>query len=891
MRVLKSLLSRLFQGEKVQESSLSEKEEQELERLRLRFRARHHNFKLLLSSNNEALEHISALEDMARGVQPFGMHAVRANTSRVTTLAYRTVKHLQNITPESQDTLLQRFREIKAEIDTVLAPKRTPVSRQDQPLILPLDEVAKDQVELTGPKMARLGEARNVLGMQVPDGFVITAAAFDSFMSVSGLREEIDRRIQAKSDEMKTRMPLAQELQKLILYTPLPDELAEALDAACRQLIERLLYRPRLVVRSSALGEDVTGASFAGQHRSAVNVSIDSLHRVYKEILASAYSLEAISYRLNKGIPEESAAMCVGVLAMVEAKAGGVAYSRDPLGARGDSALIFSVHGLPKQMVDGADAADFFALQRDTGALLEHDIGHKTSRTVSLEDEGVARETLDDETGSASSIDPATARKVFDLVMALENHFGEPQDMEWALDEFGDLYVLQARPLPAAINRGLAAHELDLLQLPREPSELESFDGEPDAFSAAGANELGRGLAASPGVAAGPVHILKREADMITMPRGAVMVLKRPLPRFAPALAEAAAIVAEEGGLAGHLASVARELGKPALFGMIHAMERLHQGQEVTVDADAMIVLEGRDEARLQRTPPPTSLMRGTQVHTRLMEAMPYIARLTLLDPQAETFKADNCKSMHDILRYSHETALLAMFDFGKDNPFPERAAQLVLGGKRSQFKIIDLGDSFHAKTRRNRISVEDVDSRPFQAFWRGMTAMPWQGPPAVHAKGMVSILHEAMLNTNLEPTQPSDYSTRNYFMVAQDFLSGQSRFGFHFSTVEALIGDRTRENYVSFQFKGGAADQKRREQRAAMIASLLEELGFETMRTMDSVRARLDNRSANFIETALATLGFLTMHTRQLDMVMNSESAALNYKERLLDQLGQFVT
>ncbi len=890
MRALNAL-RRLFSGKQPEQRSLSENEEQELERLRVRFRARHHNFKLLLSSNNEALEHISALEEMARGVHPFGMHAVRAKVSRVATQAYRTIKHLQNITPNSQGELLERFREIKAELDKSLAPRRSQASREAMPLVLPLDQVTKEHVELTGPKMARLGEARNVLHMDVPDGFVLTAAAFDAFMAASGLREEIDRRIQAKSEAMQSRMALAQELQKLILQSPVPDELAQAMETACKELTERLLYRPRLVVRSSALGEDATGASFAGQHRSAVNVSIDSLHRVYREILASAYSLEAISYRLNKGIPEESAAMCVGVLTMVEAKAGGVAYSRDPLGARGDSALIYSVHGLPKQMVDGTDAADFFALQRDSGAVLEHDIGFKRSRTVSLEEEGVRREQLAPELVETSSIDADTAKRIFDLVMALERHFGESQDMEWALDDFDDLYVLQARPLPAAINRGLAAHELDLMQLPREPSELASFDGEPDAFSAAGSDELGRGLAASPGVAAGPVHLLQREADMLMMPKGAVMVLKRPLPRFAPALAEAAAVVAEEGGLAGHLASVARELGKPAIFGMVDAIGRLPQGEEVTVDADAMIVLKGRDEARLQRTPPPGSLMKGSNVYGRLMEVLPLVAKLTLLDPQSDEFRARNCKSMHDILRYSHENALLTMFDFGKINPFPERAAQLVFGGKKSQFKIIDLGDSFHTKTQRNRINVEEVDSRPFQAFWRGMTAMPWEGPPAVHAKGMASILHEATLNRDLLLTQPSAYTTRNYFMVAKDFLSGQSRFGFHFSTVESLIGERERENYVSFQFKGGAADKRRREKRAIMIASLLDELGFETQRTIDSLRARLDNRRAETIETALATLGFLTMHTRQLDMVMQSESAALSYKEKLLDQLGRFVT
>lgn len=369
------------------------------------------------------------------------------------------------------------------------------------------------------------------------------------------------------------------------------------------------------------------------------------------------------------------------------------------------------------------------------------------------------------------------------------------------------------------------------------------------------------------------------------------MVLKRPLPSFAPALAEAAAIVAEEGSVAGHLASVARELGKPALFGMVDAMHRLVPGQLVTVDADEMIVVDGQDEARLERTPVRGNLMQGSPVHDMLLALLPLVAKLSLTDPQASSFTATNCQSMHDIFRYCHEQALLAMFEFGSDNPFPERAAQLLFGGKSSQFKLIDLGDTFHERTRGNKVRVEDVHSRPFQTFWRGMTAKPWSGPPAIEARGLMSILHEATLNTNLEPSQPSAYSAQNYFMVAPDFLSAQCRFGFHFCTVEALVGDRPRENYISFQFKGGAASPRRREARAAMISALLEDLGFHSKCTLDWVRARLDNRSAETMENRLAALGFLTMHTRQLDMVMGSPARALSYKEQLLEQLGAFVT
>lgn len=465
LNVLQKIVDALRPGTRPQEPL----DEAALDLLRQRFRVRHHHFKLLLSSNNEALEQVSLLEELARGVQPFGAHAVRALCARITTLAYRTIKHLEHISPAPQDLLVEQFHQIKGAINEHLQFHRDAPTGSMAPLILPLDQVTKQSVDLVGSKMARLGEARNILGMLAPSGFVITTAAFDAFMEEANLREEIDSRIQSRSNEMGSRMALAQELQNLIIETPLPASLEQAMLDASKRWIPG--EHSRLAVRSSALGEDQTGASFAGQHRSAINVSQESLPRVYKEVVASAYSLEAISYRLNKGIPEDSAAMSVGVLPMIDAVSGGVAYSRDPLGARSNSVLVYSVFGLPKQMVDGADAVDFFALDRETGSVLEHDIGNKHSRTICLQDEGVRRVPLDTALSGTSSINEALARRVFDLALALEHHFGEPQDVEWATNTTGDLYLLQARPLPTVRHRALSSLDVSLpfLHAPKVP--------------------------------------------------------------------------------------------------------------------------------------------------------------------------------------------------------------------------------------------------------------------------------------------------------------------------------------------------------------------------------------------------------------------------------------
>lgn len=882
MRALKAL-RRIFSGSRLPRDAGAVTGESAIDKaaapMRQSFKARHHNFKLLLAGNNEALEGISRLETLARGAEPFGDNALRAQISQVITLAYRNIKRLEAVCEKPQPALVERFMAIKDTLDSLLATRPPPT---DGPLVKPLAQCTKADADLAGPKMARLGEVASVLSLPTPSGFVITAAAFAACMEQNGLGEEIRRRIQAHGHDLAERAQIAQSLQSLITATPLPARVASAMKeamATLHQEEEATEGQPlRLAVRSSALGEDLAGASFAGQFRSLVNVNPDSLEDAYREIIASTYSLEAMSYRIQKGVPEEDAAMSVGVLSMVDAQAGGVAYSRDPLGKRGDAVLIYSCFGLPKQVVDGADAVDFFAMDRHDFALLEQDIGAKTRRTVCLAEEGVCKEVLEDGLADRTSITPGMARQIAQASMRLELHFGEAQDVEWAVDEKDQLILLQARPLQTYGRQGVVAQDLQA-----------SVESDP--------REIGRGVTASPGAACGPVHLVRREADMLTMPPGAVLVTQRPLPRFAPALATAAALVAEEGGPAGHLASVAREMGVPAIFGMVDALARLPQGEEVTVDASAMVVLKGRAEDHLAFMPETAGLMLGTPVHTLLTQALPHIAKLTMLHPESPEFKASNCQTLHDIFRYCHERSLLAMFDFGKDTPFPDRAATLITGGIRSQFKMIDLTDAFQGRAgegskgdAQRTIHLEDVASPPFQSFWKGMSAKTWDGPPAVRGKGMAAIFHEAMLNPGLEVSQQSPYAVQNYFMVARDFVSGQSRFGFHFATVEAMVGDRPRENFVSFQFKGGAANEKRREARAVLVEMLLEDLGFRVRRVLDAVHARLDNEDDAFMHSRLVAVGYLTMHTRQLDMVMGEPGAVARYRKQLSEEIESII-
>lgn len=874
MAVLKRLRRWLGRGEPEPGPAELAREEE----LKARLRERCARFRRLLSANKSALEVMSDMQEHLAGSRPFGMDYVRAAGTGAVTAVFRMVRELNALSDNAHAPLQDSFDRIRARMERVLAP---PASGHDGPLVLPLSALGLADLPRVGGKMANLGEVAANAGLDVPDGFAVTVDAYYRFMEYSGLRGELNRRIQATDMRSLDQVfSLSAALQQAVLAAPLPPELERDIVDAVAAMRERAGADLKLALRSSAVGEDALGVSFAGQYRSELDVPPEEACQVWKEIVAGKYTVTAMSYRFQHGIPDEAAPMCVGVLAMVRAAAGGVVYSRDPVAAcQGRRQILLNaVRGLPQGVVDGGVIPDVFVFSRENPPrLLEKRLAQAA---------GAPNLRGLPSLSSLPSLEDGQAASLARMALALEEYYNQPQDVEWALEaDSGRIMVLQSRPLHAVEGEGRSESRGEAEGADQDAVQCAVRDESREAALPPDLTVLARGgVPVSPGVGMGPVFVARKEADMLSFPKGGLLVVERAHPRWAPLLSRASGLISETGGMAGHLASVAREYRLPAIFSLPRACVLLENAGEATVDAGRGVVFAGRQP---QLAPPRGSapnLMAGSPVHQRLAALSRLVVPLHLLDPDSPDFAPEKCQSLHDITRFCHEKAVRLMFD--DEAGLSSRMGKQLKAGVKLQYWVVDMGGGYTRPVSGPVVDLARIACAPMLALWDGMVAVPWAGPPSTSAAGFMSVVMESAMNPELECTACNAMSNRNFFIISDNYMILQARYGYHFCTVECLAGQDSHENFVSFQFKGGAADRERRRLRARLLADLLESQGFRADVKDDSLFAVAEDFDEQEILQRARLLGYLLIHSRQVDMIMRETQRAEALAKKLAEDM-----
>ncbi|MBD3403533.1 hypothetical protein GF420_11605, partial [candidate division GN15 bacterium] len=410
-----------------------------LEAVRSKFAA----FLALLERHHQAMEIISDMEEKSQGEYLFDLNYIRTSLAQVRTCVGRLVEIMIELGGSEYETLRDRFNEIGARIDDSLPWCR--VVSTDR-YTVPLAEVGREQACSVGSKSAQMGEMKSRLGLPVPDGFAITAWSCRHFRRENQLNDRIGKRLAAVNfQEYDDLVRVSAEIQAMINESPMPPDLAQAITTSFEELRER---HPdsRFALRSSALGED-TWFSFAGQYATFLNVEPDRVLDCYREILASKFTPKAIYYLLSHSLVEDDLSMGVGLVEMVDAVAAGVMYTRDPVDPESSDLLVHSVYGLGKALVDGLLDPDVFRVDRKSFELTGSVIAAKTMRLVMAPEGGTVEEPVPKAEQKKPSLTPEQLRELADYGARIEQHYNQPQDIEWALDRRGRIFLLQARPL------------------------------------------------------------------------------------------------------------------------------------------------------------------------------------------------------------------------------------------------------------------------------------------------------------------------------------------------------------------------------------------------------------------------------------------------------------
>ncbi len=463
-------------------------------------------------------------------------------------------------------------------------------------------ELNKSSGSVAGGKGSNLAEIYN-LGIPVPPGFVVTAQAYDYLIQHARINDKIKALLQKINyEDTKKLDEITKKIREMIVAAKIPEEMKEDILDAYEALsaekskemaAENLLEKPEeeisVAVRSSATTEDLAEASFAGQQESFLNVKgEEQLLTSIKKCFASLFTPRATYYRNKKGFAHEKASLAVVVQKMIDSDKSGVIFTKDPSQKR-DDIIIEAVFGLGEGIVSGQITPDRYIVSKKM-EIVEKEIKEKKIAIVKNPKGGQEKIKLKPEISKKQVLKEHEITRLATIALKLEAHYSKPQDIEFAVED-DEIYIVQTRPITTLGKRFLE-------------SEVKEIRGE----------VILSGLAASPGIGAGKVKIVRSLKDLEKVLSGDILVTEMTNPDMVVTMQRCAAIITDEGGLTAHAAIVSREMGIPAVVGTREATAVLTEGEIVTVDGFTGKIYRGKVAESAQKTVNPVTVKTRTQL-------------------------------------------------------------------------------------------------------------------------------------------------------------------------------------------------------------------------------------------------------------------------------------
>jgi pyruvate,water dikinase len=462
--------------------------------------------------------------------------------------------------------------------------------------ILWFDEIGIEDVSLVGGKNASLGEMYQALqskGIQVPNGFAITAKAYWELLKEAQLEDFLrDQLEKLDTHDVAALKVIGNHIRQKIRSAPLPEKLSREIISSYQTLVDRSQGALDVAVRSSATAEDLPNASFAGQQESYLNVhGEEALLNACRNCFASLFTDRAISYRVDQGFDHLSVALSICVQQMVRSDlaCSGVMFTIDTESGFRDAALITGAYGLGETVVQGTVNPDEYYVFKPTlkdsyRPIISKTLGSKRIQMI-YDDSGkgaVKQVRVPRHLQEQYVLQEDEVITLAQWAVAIEEHYSKkagrfvPMDIEWAKDGNSQkLYIVQARPETVVSNRDSNRVVQHILE---ETGPL-----------------LATGRAVGQRIGTGKAHVIHSPREISKFKKGEVLVTENTDPDWEPIMKFAAAIVTEKGGRTSHAAIVSRELGIPCIVGAQEAMQKLQDEDVITISCS-----EG-DEGRIYR--------------------------------------------------------------------------------------------------------------------------------------------------------------------------------------------------------------------------------------------------------------------------------------------------
>lgn len=461
-------------------------------------------------------------------------------------------------------------------------------------------DISIGDVDSVGGKNASLGEMYSELnrqGVNIPNGFAITASAYRAFLDHNDLVKPITEALDALDvDDTNALAKTGEAIRSMIINGTMPEAIVEEIAQGYTQLESEYGDNVDVAVRSSATAEDLPDASFAGQQESHLNIKgVYNLLNSCRQIFASLFTNRAISYRVHQGFDHMSVALAIAVQKMVRSDkaASGVMFTIDTESGFRDIVFITGAWGLGENVVQGAVNPDEYyvfkpSINEDRQAIIKHQLGSKKLRMIYSENQvgstgAVENVAVPLEEQNKFCLTDDEVNSLAKTALIIEKHYSEkagrpmPMDIEWAKDgDSGQLFVVQARPETVESTKSHNALENHVLEKRGET--------------------IIEGKSVGSKVASGPARVIINTSQMSELQPGEILVTDITDPDWEPVMKIAGAIVTNRGGRTCHAAIIARELGIAAIVSTNHATDLIKTGDLVTVscaDGDTGTVYKG----------------------------------------------------------------------------------------------------------------------------------------------------------------------------------------------------------------------------------------------------------------------------------------------------------